>query len=146
MLFRCAGINDLSFSDAEGLLSMVVFFQGCHFDCPGCQNKNLQDPTGGEDRTVGEIGVRLGTPYEALVLCGGEPLNQPDATLALLRLGKYRGLKTYLYTGYDEGDIAPEIKQWADVIIAGQFVQELATGGFPASSNQTIIRRGAEKE
>ena len=66
---------------------------------------------------------------------------QQEALTDLLERTKALGLKRWLYTGYEIDDVPDDIKTLCDVIVAGHYVEELRTGGFPASSNQVIYRR-----
>lgn len=140
MQFHCGGENELSMTDGEGV-AFVLFLQGCPLACPGCHNPELQDPNGGTERyTTDTIAFidKFRSVYDSFVVSGGEPLQQAEVTYHLLSAMARRGLKTYLYTGYEYEAIPPEIEALCDVIVAGPYRQELATGGFPASSNQTI--------
>lgn len=79
--------------------------------------------------------------YEAVVFVGGEPLEQPEALLNLLEFTRGTNMESWLYTGYELDEIPPKIKELADVIVAGPYQDDLKTGGFPASTNQTVLRR-----
>ncbi len=79
--------------------------------------------------------------YEAVVFVGGEPLEQPEALEDLLEFLRGTNMQSWLYTGYEPNEIPPQIKELVDVIVAGPFRDDLKTGGFPASSNQTVLRR-----
>ncbi|MTV50030.1 4Fe-4S cluster-binding domain-containing protein [Heliobacillus mobilis] len=144
---RIAGFNDLNISDADGI-AFSIFFQGCRRRCPGCHNPELQFFDGGEEMDTDEIARRIQANqrfYDAVVFVGGEPMDQPDALKVLLAAVKSIGLSTWLYTGHNIFSISDDIIDLCDVIIAGEYRQELHTGGFPASSNQIIVDRRKEK-
>jgi len=50
-------------------------------------------------------------------------------------------LPKVLYTGRKYEEIKPELRDLFDIIVDGPYVEELKTGGFPASSNQRVIRK-----
>lgn len=144
MKLKVGGIYPLSTIDADGL-SFVVYFQGCSRGCPGCHNPELQSSTGGEDVSVYELLEQIKENiewYRAVVLQGGEPLEQHPVYLAvLIKEIQKLGLKVWLYTGYEYEEIPEWYRSHVDVIKSGAYVEELRTGSFPASSNQKIYRR-----
>ncbi|MBC9786663.1 radical SAM protein [Heliobacterium chlorum] len=144
---RIAGFNDFNTSDTDGI-AFSIFFQGCHRRCPGCHNPELQSFDGGEEVDTDEIIQRIQANqrfYDAVVFVGGEPLEQPVALKALLAAVRSIGLSAWLYTGYYILTISDDIIDLCDVIIAGEYRQDLYTGGFPASSNQIVLDRRKEK-
>jgi len=79
---RIGGLQKVSLIDYPGLISAVVFTQGCNFRCPYCHNPELVDPYKfGKvllekdiftflDRRVGKL--------DGVVITGGEPTVQKD--------------------------------------------------------------------
>ncbi|HOL44085.1 MAG TPA: 4Fe-4S cluster-binding domain-containing protein [Methanothrix sp.] len=122
--------------------SLVIFFQGCTLKCPGCQNPDLQPLDGGfeadTDDVVGLVDLYRGF-YKSVVFSGGDPLEQVDALIDLIE--KIKGVAKVLYTGRLYEDLPDVVREGCDIIIDGPYVAELATGGFPASSNQRVIRK-----
>ena len=61
---------------------------------------------------------------EGLTILGGEPLQQPQATLALILEARQHDLGIFLYTGYDfdelEGD-ALRCYEASDIVVAGRY-------------------------
>ncbi|TCP60447.1 anaerobic ribonucleoside-triphosphate reductase activating protein [Heliophilum fasciatum] len=144
---KVGGFNDLNTSDAGGKIAFSVFFQGCGKRCPGCHNPELQDPNGGMKIDPNEILSRISKyrkHYEAVVFIGGEPMDQLAALRQLLIGVVGLGLEVWLYTGYEDNEIPEDIACLCSVIVAGEYREDLRTGGFPVSSNQKIIdnRRG----
>lgn len=141
---RLGGFNALSTNDTKGIAASI-FFQGCNFKCKGCHNPELQTFEGGGITTTKEIINRIKEHidwYDAVAFMGGEPLEQPEALFELVRGVKFLNLNTWLYTGYKLEEVPKQIKSLCDVIVAGPYIEELKTGGFPASSNQQVYIGG----
>ncbi len=140
--FKCAGYTE-SMNDGEGV-AFVVYFQGCYFNCPGCHNKELQDPDGGEWMDIDFIVSKFAEGkdfYDSFVFLGGEPLEQIEAVRTFIEKLLPYNKKLWLYTGFTPDRIPQDIQEKIDVIIAGPYDQKKATNGFPASSNQVIITK-----
>jgi len=99
---RYGGILDLSTVDFPKKLCTVVFFVGCPFRCPYCQNHRLF--SGGIEVKPEEIAKKIRDNYlvEGVCLTGGEPLLQDLEELSsLIRMLKDYGLAVKLDTnGY----------------------------------------------
>ena len=57
-MLRMAGVIEESIVDGPGL-RFVLFLQGCHFHCPGCQNPQTWDFEGGTPVSVEEVLARI---------------------------------------------------------------------------------------
>ncbi len=139
---KIGGINELSFIDSEGI-GCSIFFQGCKHRCINCQNPELQCFDGGEEKTIDDIIDYIKKNrswYDSVAFMGGEPLDQPESLKIMLKKVRDLGLKCWIYTGYEKEEIPVDLLALSDVIVAGAYIEELKTGGFPASSNQVIIR------
>ena len=149
---RVADVVYNSVVDGEGLRN-VVFFQGCSNGCPGCHNKPLQDPNGGEEHTPEQLLERLKEHFSnKLTLSGGEPLEQNKEELCeFIKLFKKeckdRGVtpNIWIYSGCYFQKLIEDPKnvvilKECDVLVDGPFIlnkrQELMYRG---SSNQRII-------
>ena len=140
---RLGGINALTLNDTDGI-APSVFFQGCPFNCYKCHNPELQAFDGGIETTTDVVMQEITKHidwYDSVAFIGGEPLAQKDALIDLLKRTRALGLRTWLYTGFEIDNVPNEVKSLCDVIVAGQYVDELRTGGFPASSNQILSYR-----
>lgn len=139
---RVAGILPCSFVNGDGA-RYVVFTQGCIHHCPGCQNPETWDPTGGSKMTTTEIAAdfRKRRLLDGITLSGGDPFCQQEECLKLLDL--LPDVNVWIYTGYEYEEIrdTPLAKR-ADVLVVGPFQEELrCEGKMYGSSNQRIIRR-----
>lgn len=98
---RLGGITDMSTVDWYGNVSLVVFFAGCNFRCPYCQNSGLIPLDSGEEvglellRRRIEVGLSL---LDAVVFTGGEALLQQEAVTEAAELVKDFGLRLMLDT------------------------------------------------
>jgi anaerobic ribonucleoside-triphosphate reductase activating protein len=128
----------------------TVFVQGCHLNCPGCHNPQLQTCSGGRSITVGEIleEIQENPLLDGLTLSGGDPFVQPAACAVLAEEVRSLGLSVFVYTGYTfEALWLAENPAWrrllmaADVLVDGPFVRELRDIDlrFRGSSNQRLI-------
>ena len=123
----------------------VVWFQGCTLGCAGCFNPatHAADParTTQIPQLIAEMAASGAT---GLSLSGGEPLQQPDAALALLDAARALGMSTLAFSGYAIDEIralpgGPDVLARLDVLIDGRYVagERLATG-LRGSANQRI--------
>ncbi|HUS79141.1 MAG TPA: anaerobic ribonucleoside-triphosphate reductase activating protein [Patescibacteria group bacterium] len=101
---RIGGIVDMSTLDWYGNVSLIIFFAGCNFRCPYCQNSGLLLLDSGNEVNLELIRERIETGMspvallDAVVLTGGEPTLQPEACRAISELVKGMGLKVMLDT------------------------------------------------
>jgi anaerobic ribonucleoside-triphosphate reductase activating protein len=122
----------------------VIWLQGCTLGCPGCFNPATH-PTGSPDTPIEELVDHMAAAkVEGLSLSGGEPLQQPEATHALLLAARALGMSTLAFSGYTIDEVrelpgGPEILAQLDVLIDGRYLagERLATG-LRGSANQRI--------
>jgi len=98
---RLGGITDISTIDWYGNVSAVVFFAGCNFRCPYCQNSSLIPLNSGEEVDPEQLRHRIEinlSLLDAVVLTGGEPLLQQEAMMEAAEIVKGFGLKLMLDT------------------------------------------------
>jgi anaerobic ribonucleoside-triphosphate reductase activating protein len=86
----------------------------------------------------------LGNKIEGITLLGGEPLDQYEETLLLLRLCKNAGLSAMLFTGYELQEMAEkgilDIQKNIDILITGRYEDDKRTlqHQWIGSTNQEI--------
>ena len=83
-------IRKMDISNGPGV-RISIFFQGCHFHCPGCFNPETWDFDGGKEFTdevinhVIEIGAN--EVISGLSILGGEPLNNENLAAVISLIG-----------------------------------------------------------
>ena len=137
---------------ANGIgIRTTIFVSGCHFNCPGCFNKEYQDYNYGTEFTPEEMQKFIDLGKESTIsgysFLGGEPLDQTrdDTLLTTVKEIKKQTDKTiWMWTGFTFESLNEkqrEIVKYVDVLVDGPFVDELKNMNllFKGSSNQRII-------
>ena len=132
--------------DGPGLRTSI-YMAGCRHHCQGCHNPASWDFKGGEERTIDELMQVIAYNEAPVTLSGGDPLQQPDGTRALIRRIKQElGYNVWCYTGYTWEEIADnasllDVVKDLDVLVDGPFIQSERdiTLRFRGSRNQRLI-------
>ncbi|TEU12976.1 anaerobic ribonucleoside-triphosphate reductase activating protein [Candidatus Bathyarchaeota archaeon] len=109
---RIGGFVDMSTIDWYGNVSLVVFFAGCNFRCPYCQNSSLLPLDSGREveaeyvRRRMEVGRDL---LDSIVITGGEPLLQPEGLEEVAGLARALGLKVMLNTNGSRSEVVERL-------------------------------------
>ncbi len=150
---RYAKIKKMDIANGKGI-RVSLFVQGCKFRCKGCFNKETWDFDGGKEwnKEIEDIFIELcmQAHIQAVSILGGEPLQQDDDLLHLLKRIKREVKKPIsLWTGYKFEEIPADKKEWLnyiDEITDGQFVEELKNLklDFRGSSNQKRYIKGID--
>lgn len=123
---------------------MVVFFQGCSRNCPGCFNprthpfdsKTLMTPEGIFNEYYD--GKALG-----ITVSGGEPFLQAAGLGRLLEYGRARGLSTVVYTGFTH----EELLKMPEASLALALIDVLIDGPFDIEkAEKTLLARGSSNQ
>ena len=130
-------------------LRAAVWLQGCSRRCKGCMSPVTQPLDGGylEDAEK-VINLLLAVKeIEGITISGGEPFLQADSLAYLLsELRQRSDLGIIIYTGYRLDELKEmndrntnRIIRFADIIIDGEYVDELNHGGaLKGSDNQKV--------
>ena len=126
----------------------MVWFQGCSIGCPGCFNPETHSKAGGKlievESLVQQI-VDLGDQIEGVTVSGGEPLEQIEGLLTLVKAVRVSTANTIVvFTGktwkqVSEMPEAEELLGLVDVLIAGPYQQrQRVATGLKGSRNKTF--------
>lgn len=120
-----------------------IWFQGCSIRCPGCISLDTWPAGKGTttvDEVIGEASSHL-PKADGITVTGGEPFDQPEPLLAILRGLRARGANDILvYSGYPFSVLKPKLPSFdglIDVLIAEPF-----HAGAPA----TLALRGSDNQ
>lgn len=128
-----------------------IFVQGCTFNCKNCFNPETHDFAGGKeftDETIARV-LQLceNDGVEGLSILGGEPLHAKNidgvTRLAKAFKQKFPQKTLWVWSGFlfENYVKEKEIVQYIDVLVDGQYVDELhnPTLEWRGSENQRVI-------
>jgi anaerobic ribonucleoside-triphosphate reductase activating protein len=128
---------------------LAIWTQGCNKRCKGCIATDSWDrDKGGYYKFIDEIVSQIDKDQniDGVTISGGEPFLQNIAILELLqKLVKLRKLNIIIYSGYSfeelqKDDINRKIFEYVDLLIDGEYIEELNNDTpLAGSSNQNII-------
>ena len=130
-----------SFIDVPDKIAVAVYFAGCSIRCKDCQNKELWDPMCGERMSIEEVIDKIVKHplAESVVFLGGEPTDQGEFLGAICQ--RITDKQKVLYTGREFEVLPPQLCDQLDMIICGPYRSDLHVGGWPASSNQRVLKK-----
>ena len=143
-------IRKMDISNGPGV-RVALFVQGCTFNCKNCFNPETHDFNGGKEFTKETIEHILSLceneNVEGLSILGGEPMHPKniDGVTELAREFKKRfpNKNLWAWTGFlfDQYLKDKEIAKYLDVVVDGQYVDELHNFllKWRGSSNQRVI-------
>ena len=104
---------------------LLIYLKGCSIHCEGCINPHLWSFDGGTPLSSDDIlKILLDNNLDGVTLHGGEPLDQADELLKIVKDIKANGKTVILFTGYIKKElIGNRLKIWnlADIVVAGRF-------------------------
>lgn len=146
MKLRVGALLERSAANGPGE-RFVVWVQGCALACPGCFNPHLWDQKPGGWLEVEELARRINAvkSLRGVTVSGGEPLEQPEAVVALLGLID-KSRDSAVFTGFSPEEISGDplrakILGAADLIVSGRYLREQASDRDPwtGSSNKAVL-------
>lgn len=146
-MIRYAQILEDSVVDGPGI-RLVVFLQGCQWNCKGCHNPQLFPLDEGieisEVQLAKMILKKLNSMHSGITFSGGDPLLQSEALLKVSDYIRSRKpeINIWLYTGFLFEDIKNlKVLENIDVVVDGPFLIEEKDISlrFKGSANQRII-------
>lgn len=129
---RLAHINNNSSIYGFGN-TFAIWMQGCSLKCKGCWNKSMHDFEGGFYIKTEDLIIQIKEAINkynisGVSILGGEPLEQFEELLKLMKLIKELNIGIILYTGYEKEEIKSskktEIFDYADLLISGRYIEE----------------------
>ena len=143
-------IRKMDIANGPGV-RVSIFFQGCAFHCKNCFNKETWDFNGGVEFTDDVIDQIIDLAKDdyicGLSILGGEPMH-PKNIEATTRLAKkfretYPEKTIWAWSGFlfDEYTKDKEVSKYLDVIVDGQYIDELRNPKlkWKGSENQRVI-------
>jgi pyruvate-formate lyase-activating enzyme len=134
-----------SFIEIPGAICSAIYMTGCIFNCPSCQNKELQKLTYGHKMTVDDVVNILHENELAKWVCflGGEPFYQPEflyniCCKTIKPVGIYTGND---YNGLISNPLYTDIINLPNVLYlkTGRFAEELLMQNeYPITKNQEV--------
>jgi len=118
MEINYGGIIPFSTVDYPGKVAATIFLAGCHVGCPRCHNKHLWDKINMVDiKEIKKIiDLSKENHIEAIVISGGEPLEQLDGIIELAKYIRSLGMKTGLHTS-GEGNLIKAIEYFDFILL-----------------------------
>jgi len=157
---RVAGYYHNSLVEGPGRRSSVLV-AGCTLGCPGCWVPSLHALDGGRPVSVDLLADAVLDPFyerDGVSILGGEPFQQPEGLLALVRALRARGCPHLLaYSGHTYEQLRRMAERQPaigavlgdlDVLIDGPYVLARAdtAGPWTGSGNQRVIDLAATRE
>lgn len=123
---------------------LLLYLKGCSLRCEGCVNQHLWPFEGGTLMTSTDIlDICNKECVVGVTLHGGEPLDQANDLLELVKLLKYKDLTVILFTGYTKRELnktQTAIWDLSDIVVAGRFRKDKMNVNlqFRGSTNQRV--------
>ncbi len=140
-----AHIEETSLIYGPGI-RFVIWTQGCSIHCKDCWNKEMWSFETKNKIPITRLFNKISEVknIEGITILGGEPFDQYEKLLILVKKVRKTNLSIILYTGYSlnelENENKTEILNFIDIIITDRYDKNYRTknGGLVGSSNQKI--------
>ncbi len=120
-----------------------VWFQGCGIRCPGCISMDTWATEGGET-TVSAVLMQIEVwlpDASGITISGGEPFDQPDALVAMLRgLRERSAVDVLVYSGHAIESLTNRLAE------ADGLIDALISDPFDRAAAQTRALRGSDNQ
>ena len=104
---------------------LLIYLKGCSIHCEGCINQHLWSFEGGVPLSSKEVvDIAINNNLDGITLHGGEPLDQADNLLEIVKEVKSIQKTIILFTGYNKKELSgSKLKIWklSDIVVAGRF-------------------------
>ena len=132
---------------------VAIWTVGCSKHCFHCANPELWDPDPAREQPAEEIASLIlerlkDCRPDGITVTGGDPMEQPEELLTLLRALRPLTEDILVYTGYTLEELEHTLpvslmdgfRETVGVLIDGRYVEELNDGKSPltGSTNQTL--------
>lgn len=130
-----------SFIDVPDKIAVAIYFAGCTLRCKECQNKELWEKSSGTLKSISYIEDKIiNHPLaQNVVFLGGEPTDQMQFLYEICK--KILTKEKVLYTGREFEVLPKYLLEHINLIICGPYKADLHIGGWPASSNQRVLKK-----
>ncbi len=125
----------------------VIWVQGCSLHCKGCWNAEMWHFEAKKTYSVADLLAEImlyQSDIEGITLLGGEPLDQYEEVLSLVKCAREKGFSVMLFTGYEmaemETNFHSEILKYIDILISGRYelAKRTTKHQWIGSTNQAI--------
>ena len=138
--------------DGPGL-RCVLWVQGCPHRCVGCHNPSTHSFNEGAKQSITSVisEIEKILYHDGLTISGGEPMEQAEALIPVVRFAKNNNLNVWCYSGYTLEELEAkrdkhidELLSLIDVLIDGRYIKEEKCFdlAYRGSRNQRAIDMG----
>jgi anaerobic ribonucleoside-triphosphate reductase activating protein len=127
-----------------------IYVSGCKRNCHDCHNPELQNFNFGEKLDLNKLIIdikKVKNLVEIISITGGDLLcNDPIKSEKLagnIRVN-FTDKELWLFTGANKKECPDWVWKLFDVVKLGHYDHKTRTGGFPASKNQKILKKGRD--
>jgi len=125
------------FQEVPDQVSLAFTVSGCPLKCEGCHSQDTWPTNSGLPLSNIQFSEYL-KQYKALITCvlffGGEW--SPDQLISKLKIAKQLGLKTCLYSGFEQ--VPKRITRHLDYLKTGAWVRELGGLDVPGTNQKFV--------